>query len=653
MRFTKNSKRALAIALAAVMAIPTATVNPLMVEAGTIADSMPTPVATFGFGDDDAIDMTMAGEDAAIVANPDDATDRVLALDADNDGTVTGTAYASTALGAISSDFTEGVTISMDVRPTAQSIDWNYLFCLGYNGNTDGKWCYVDGTIGLIVRKGDPYAAVYPGAGFVDGNPAGSDFTYLYNSANVNKWNTITYVYGKTSSAIYINGVLTCSWDVDNAAALAGLQGGKINIGCGIDPALENYSGYVDDVKIYNTELSASQVKYLVTGVESSPISGITVNDTSMKVGDTLGVKATYAPADTTEVGFTLASSDSDVVNVVGTNLVAVAEGTATITATSTVNTSISDTFTVTVAEETEFGKNTATSFEAEGYLSAASGYEKLVGDFNITYTFTSKATLTDANDRGFLIDIKSADNKRQLVRSDAWQNSQEIGTPSWVSAIEWGTDFANWREAIKDLDVTANIVRQGDVITVDLTMVDANSKIYTATCTITGENVSETLFVQVIGNAGNVSDIELRSLVQTIGAQVNTDNNADLGFVTTIDKEAFAAIGGTDKGVKNNLKMGILVKNSANPTTDAMVLENASKTGNIRQIETDYVAALTTLDTTSTDADTYAFRSVITGITDKDKEYTAVAYVTYTIDGTEYTVYGPEITRSINDVMN
>ena len=77
------------------------------------------------------------------------------------------------------------------------------------------------------------------------------------------------------------------------------------------------------------------------------------------------------------------------------------------------------------------------------------------------------------------------------------------------------------------------------------------------------------------------------------------------------------------------------------------MVVGNASETGAIRKIETKWLTDVATLDN-SQSGDTYAFRSIITGITDGDKTYTAVPYITYK-DGT--TVYGNEITRSVNEV--
>ncbi len=134
-------------------------------------------------------------------------------------------------------------------------------------------------------------------------------------------------------------------------------------------------------------------------------------------------------------------------------------------------------------------------------------------------------------------------------------------------------------------------------------------------------------------------ADTSVVPLIETIGAQANLDDATQLGFVTLISKAQFDA-------TKNNIKeMGIVVKNSANATNLDLTVENATADGAIRKIVTNYVTDVTTLDSTKSDDLTYAFRSVIKGISDSSKTYTAVPYITYK-DGT--TVYGAEVTRSL-----
>lgn len=44
---------------------------------------------------------------------------------------------------------------------------------------THGTYNYCDGTIGFIARHGDPYQAHFPGDGWAEGNPVGSDYQYF------------------------------------------------------------------------------------------------------------------------------------------------------------------------------------------------------------------------------------------------------------------------------------------------------------------------------------------------------------------------------------------------------------------------------------------------------------------------------------------
>jgi len=133
----------------------------------------------------------------------------------------------------------------------------------------------------------------------------------------------------------------------------------------------------------------------------------------------------------------------------------------------------------------------------------------------------------------------------------------------------------------------------------------------------------------------GNTVEVEL----DTIGAQ--TDNSEDkLGFVTTVNKDVFTALQSTI------VEMGVLVKNSDNATSDAMVLENVGAA--IKKIPTSYVTDINNLDSNIQDSEIYAFRSIITDIQNKDKEYTAVPYVVFA-DGN--VIYGTEITRTIEEV--
>lgn len=196
---------------------------------------------------------------AAIAQDPDNASNKALLVDETGGGKNGNYAIAKESLSNY--DFSEGVTISMNVRPNENSSDWNYLFALGKT-KSSGSFTYCDGTIGFIARHGDPYEAHFPGDGWVDGNPVNSDYNYFGNAANAGKWYRITYVYSKSEVCIYVNGILTCRWGEGLISdVLKELNKGHLVIGAGASEGeLENFGGYVDDVYIYNLPLDSAAV---------------------------------------------------------------------------------------------------------------------------------------------------------------------------------------------------------------------------------------------------------------------------------------------------------------------------------------------------------------------------------------------------------
>lgn len=162
---------------------------------------------------------------------------------------------------------TDVVTISFDARPTVNSSDWNYMFGLGVSGDT---WNYIDGTIGFILRMGDPYQAVFPGGAWDAENTCGGsadENPYNYFSglseANCNKWYHFDYIYSaKAGLEIYMNGKKQITHPIDGLDAIdaagiknviQGLTEGNLHIGCGIDATLENFGGYIANFIIHDS----------------------------------------------------------------------------------------------------------------------------------------------------------------------------------------------------------------------------------------------------------------------------------------------------------------------------------------------------------------------------------------------------------------
>ncbi len=667
-KFFRISKKLLAVTLTAAMAMPVVVANPGTAEAGAVANSMPTPVVELDFEDGTMGDTTYseAGLTFTKGNTPTITTvdgGKVLALSEEitnAPGVSTGADYLRTTAGVESLDFSNGLTVSVDIKPNKQKNDWTYFFGYGYQGTATGDYTYryVDATTGFIVRQGQPDSNVYPGGNWDAGNTVNSDFNYFVNNVDGTEWYNLTYIVGNSYTATYVNGVLATYATVDETARteiLTAIKGGQLTIGKGIDPGLEGYIGYMDNFTLYNTELTAAQVLYVATGVEAGAITGISASNVTMNVGETKDIVATYAPSDTADFGFTLSSNNTKVANILGTSIVGVSEGTATITITSTVDTSVKSTFTVTVNAE-EFGENTKTAITNPAYYTEKAGYEAMKGDFDITYTF--KYTATGAFGwTGFGIEIKDENGKINKYRNDVYSDLSEI-TPkpdTW-----WGTEnykqsdynWDNWYNAEnptkqyaleEDIDVVANIKRIGNDLEVryDLTFGDGVTYYGRLVSTATTD-ITDTLYTTLYVDQATISDIKVTSLVNTMGAQYK---GSDLAFATTVDKAFF------EDDAVTITEMGVLLKNSANATALDMVVGNASTSGAIRKVTTSYVTDLSNLDSTQTDTSVYAFRTVIKGISNTAKEYTAVPYIIYEKDSVTYTVYGQAVTRSIDDL--
>ncbi|MCI8770688.1 MAG: DUF4982 domain-containing protein [Lachnospiraceae bacterium] len=222
------------------------------------------PAAVLDFEETNEVSLYGA---ASLTKDPDNASNQVLLVDAAAGGKNGNYAIAANDLKAY--DFSEGVTVSLKIRPTANSSDWNYLFAIGQT-KSHGAFNYCDGTVGFIARHGDPYEAHFPGDGWVQGNPVNSDYGFFTQAKNTGKWYRITYVYSKTEVCLYVDGILTCRWAGNISSVLASLNQGHLVIGAGAsEDELENFGGYIDDVYVYNAALAQEDVAVIGTKKQS------------------------------------------------------------------------------------------------------------------------------------------------------------------------------------------------------------------------------------------------------------------------------------------------------------------------------------------------------------------------------------------------
>lgn len=257
-----------------------------------------------------------------------------------NNGTISGATWTTAGRygGALSFDgINDTVTInsspSLDLTNRMTIEAWIYR-------QTGNNWR-------TILMKERPGGMAYALYGHTDANrPAaaintGADVN-LYGTAQVplNTWTHLAATYNGATLRLYVNGTQAAT------RALTGL------IPTSISPLRiggnaiwgEYFAGRIDEVRIYNRELTAAEIQAdMNTPVSSAPQNGLTVTPTSItftSAGATqqLTTTATYADGSTQNVtsnpAATYSSSNTAAATVNSTGLVtAVANGNATITA--------------------------------------------------------------------------------------------------------------------------------------------------------------------------------------------------------------------------------------------------------------------------------------------------------------------------------
>lgn len=271
------------------------------------------------------------------------------------------------------------------------------------------------------------------------------------------------------------------------------------------------------------------------------------------------------------------------------------------------------------------------------------------VGDDGLKLTFENKTdeAAVDNWEAPYLILYQGSEN---LVNGNGYTEVGVIRSDFYG----WGTDYAIERTVEPDWDTFLSNLKQGGVsyeadVEVDGTqaLVELRTQDSTANYTFTIDPAKE-LYVTVMAQncaITNIKEVDTNEEVLTLlGAQYNeetaTESSYDLGFVTTIDKATFESL-----DIK---EMGVIVKNNVTLTDLALITSNAGDA--VKKITTNYVTEISNLDDTQNNEDVYAFRSIITGVSNLYKNYIAVPYVTYIEGEEEVTVYGDAVTRCVYD---
>ncbi len=239
---------------------PDATTAPSGEATGTnFANITTQPVVSYTFDSADGVEL--AGE-----AN---VTDGVLNLATKESNNET---YAKIA-DLSTFDFSNGITLTADVKVTGYKSDWTPIFMLG-DGVLGGEdkdvtglyhfsqgFSSVGGSRADVADKADWFIGYF-------GNGITTPYTWDWysNAANHNKWDTITVTIDAKNMVTYINGVAVQSAEADYSALVNAFKSAKNNyLGASYWAADPDFQGSLDNVGIYNTALTATDVAALAS----------------------------------------------------------------------------------------------------------------------------------------------------------------------------------------------------------------------------------------------------------------------------------------------------------------------------------------------------------------------------------------------------
>ncbi len=283
-------------------------------------------------------------------------------------------------------DFSKGITFIADVNvaavgknSTGAYQDWTpfVIFGDGTPAKKDAagatyRWAITQGFSSKAGTSKDYHAAGYYG------NEISAPYTWDYfnTAANRGKWYTIAVTVKKNEMITYINGVQVQKGTADYSVILDGMKKSNNNyLGASYWDADDDFAGSMDDVAVYNTALSAADVKTLNrsgtggTGTVTPPTGGtdtakvskvsITVPNRKagktvyMKKGDKVTLKATVKGSGKYSKSVTWKTSKKSVATVSSKGKVTAKKaGTAKITATSKTDKSKKATITIKVSKK-------------------------------------------------------------------------------------------------------------------------------------------------------------------------------------------------------------------------------------------------------------------------------------------------------------
>ncbi len=170
-------------------------------------------------------------------------------------------------------DFSNGITLTTDVKVTGYKSDWTPIFMLG-DGTLGGEGNDATGLYHLsqgFSSVGGSRASVTDTADwfigyFGSGIATPYKWDWYNETSNRNRWDTITVTINNNKMSTYIDGQLVQSAEGDYTKVLDAIKVAKNNyLGASYWKADGYFQGSLDNVGIYNTVLSADDISKLTS----------------------------------------------------------------------------------------------------------------------------------------------------------------------------------------------------------------------------------------------------------------------------------------------------------------------------------------------------------------------------------------------------
>ncbi len=308
------------------------------------ASTLPTPVVKLQLNENTGTATTNAGSGGGTFSRttptPTWSTNVPAAVGGTSSvdfGTTTGNFAVESAatLSALQNLSSFTITLWVNCKSSTVGAGGNRLVSWINDGGNGADLIYnTNGSIALSVNE-------WPDA--VTGSSTGKVTTNA--SAPATNWVFVAVTYSGTQVQYYFgNNTTNAALDVTRAYNMgaSGATIGKLAIGhfnsLTRSAALDRmFRGLIDNVQIFNTALTASQIINVQTSSTNISVTGVTVSPTtaSVNVGATTALTATVAPANATNKTVNWSSSNTSVAAVSSSGVVTgVAAGSATITVT-------------------------------------------------------------------------------------------------------------------------------------------------------------------------------------------------------------------------------------------------------------------------------------------------------------------------------